>query len=242
MENEKTKEQYMKWASTYDKDKVALFKDAGIDYHKFMDSFIKCCDLKPGMNILDVGAGTGLTSMSIAKALSGECTILGIEPVDEMIEKARSNITKESLHDVITLKKETGEDIPCKDEQFDLVTCTFALRHMKIENALREFERVVTPGGRIVIADICAPEKWRTFFGKILVGGIMKVITARKYKGEARSTVLTTREWQALFEKVGLTLVELQEFCGKKDPEWELRRVIFSIRKPNRGETNVQAP
>ncbi len=231
MENEKTKEQYTKWASTYDKDKVTLFEDAGIDYHKFMDSFIKCCDLKPGMNVLDVGAGTGLTSMFIAKALSKECTILGVEPVDEMIEKARSNITEESLHDVITMEKGIGEDIPCKDEQFDLVTCTFAIRHMDSEKALLEFERVLKPGGRIVIADICAPEKWRTFFGKIFVGGIMRVITAQKYKGEARSTLLTTHEWEALLEKTGLTLLELQEFCGKKDPEWELKRIILSAQK-----------
>ncbi len=231
MENEKIREQYIKWASTYDENKITLFEDAGIDYHKFMDSFIKCCDLKPGMNILDMGAGTGLTSVSIAKALSKKCTILGIEPVDEMIERAHSNITRESLHDVITMKKGRGEDIPCKDESFDLITCTFAIRHMDIEKTLLEFERVLKPGGRIVIADICAPEKWRTFFGKIFVGGIMRVITAQKYKGEARSTLLTTHEWEALLEKMGLTLVELQEFCGKKDPEWELRRVILSAQK-----------
>jgi ubiquinone/menaquinone biosynthesis C-methylase UbiE len=231
MGNEKIREQYIEWASTYDKDKVTLFENAGIDYHKFMDSFIKCCNLRSGMNILDVGAGTGLTSISIARMLSKECTILGIEPVDEMIERARSNITKESLHDVITMKKGTGEDIPCRDGSFDLITCTFALRHMDSEKALREFRRVSKPGGRIVIADICAPEKWRTFYGKILVGGIMKMITTRKYKGEARSTLLTTHEWEALLEKMGLRLLELQEFCGRKDPEWELKRIILSARK-----------
>lgn len=68
------------------------------------------------MNILDVGVGTGLTSLHIAKYLSGNCKILGVEPVEEMIKRAKYNIKKESLEDVISIKKGIGENIPCENE------------------------------------------------------------------------------------------------------------------------------
>jgi ubiquinone/menaquinone biosynthesis C-methylase UbiE len=230
MINEKIKEQYRVWASTYDEDKVKLFKDSGIDYQEFMDSLIEVCGLKPGMNILDVGAGTGLTSIAIAKALVGNCKILAIEPVDEMIEKARVNIQKEGFNKIINVEKATAENIPCGNETYDLIICTFAIRHMDIEKALKEFARVLKPNGKIVIADIAAPEKWRSLLGKIIMP-IMQLMISRKYKGEIKSKVLTTNEWKNLIEKLNLKIVQIVEFPGKRDPEWELKRVIISLQR-----------
>lgn len=232
MEDEKIREQYIAWAATYDEDKIKLFKRAGVDYQEFMTSFIQLCDLNPGMNILDVGVGTGLTSISIAKALSGNCKISAIEPVDAMIDRAKFNVKKKSLEKVISVEKGRGETIPSGDENYDLVTCMFAIRHMDVERALNEFKRVLKPTGKIVIADTCAPEKWRTFLGRILTFIIMRLLaTKKKYRGEVKSKVLTVEEWKNSLQQLGLRIIQIKEFPGKKDSEWELKRVIISIRK-----------
>lgn len=230
MKDKKIEEQYINWAATYDEDKVKLFEKSGIDYNEFMNSFIKVCELKPRMKILDVGAGTGLTSISLAKTLSGNCSILTLEPVDEMIEKAKINISMEDLENIISIKKGTGENIPNKNQIYDLITCTFAIRHMEIENALSEFKRVLKNDGKIVIAEICAPEKWRTLFGKIMAFFMQRIIS-RKYKGETKSKVITVQEWIELLEKLELSIDKVIEFPGRRDPQWELKRVLISIKK-----------
>jgi len=227
---DEVEKQYKKWAETYEEDKVKLIEKYGTSYEEFMNSFLTLCELKPNMVILDVGAGTGLTSIAIAKALSGECRIQAIEPVDEMIEKAKMNIQREGFDKCIHIEKGRGESLPYNNGEFDLITCTFAIRHMEIERALKEFKRVLKTNGKVVIADICAPEKWRSTLGRIITP-VMQFIISRKYKGEIKSKVLTVEEWKTIIEKSGLRVDKIIEFPGKRDPEWELKRIIISIRK-----------
>jgi ubiquinone/menaquinone biosynthesis C-methylase UbiE len=228
---DKVSEQYTLWASTYDKDKVEIFARAGYSYEEFMVRFIKSCCLKAGMNILDVGSGTGLTAITIAKAVSGNCRIAGIEPVDAMIGKAKTNIKNEGLQDVILINKASAESVPSEDCVYDLVTCTFAMRHTNIEKALTEFARVLKPKGRIVVADIYAPEKWRNILGKLIAPLFQFAFRFGKYKAETISKVLTINEWRALLGRLGLTVTNIVEFPGKKEPDWEIGRAIISITK-----------
>jgi ubiquinone/menaquinone biosynthesis C-methylase UbiE len=227
----KVNEQYTSWAATYDRDKVEMFAQAGYSYEEFMVRLLKLCGLRVGMNILDVGTGTGLTAISVAKALSGNCRILGIEPIDAMIDKAKSNIKNEELEDVILIKKASAQNVPSEDHVYDLVTCTFAIRHTDVGKALAEFIRVLKPNGRIVIADIYAPEKWRSVLGKIMAPVFQFAFRFRKYKAETKSNVLTMNEWRTLLEGLGLTVIDILEFPGKKDPQWEIGRAIIAIEK-----------
>jgi ubiquinone/menaquinone biosynthesis C-methylase UbiE len=227
----KVNEQYTSWAATYDRDKVEMFAQAGYSYEEFMVRLLKLCGLRVGMNILDVGTGTGLTAISVAKALSGNCRILGIEPIDAMIDKAKSNIKNEELEDVILIKKASAQNVPSEDHVYDLVTCTFAIRHTDVGKALAEFIRVLKPNGRIVIADIYAPEKWRSVLGKIMAPVFQFAFRFRKYKAETKSNVLTINEWRTLLGELGLNVIDILEFPGKKDPQWEIGRAIIAIEK-----------
>jgi ubiquinone/menaquinone biosynthesis C-methylase UbiE len=227
----KVNEQYTSWAATYDRDKVEMFAQAGYSYEEFMVRFLQFCNLRAGMNILDVGSGTGLTAISIAKALLGNCRILGIEPIDAMIEKAQFNIKNEELQDVILINKASAENVPGEDRVYDLVTCTFAIRHTNIKKAVIEFVRVLKPKGRIVIADIYAPEKWRSVLGKLMAPVFQFAFRFRKYKAETKSNVLTINEWRTLLGELGLNVIDILEFPGKKDPQWEIGRAIIAIEK-----------
>jgi len=227
----KIKEQYTRWAASYDQEKVAIFARAGYSYEEFMGRFIKCCGLKDGMKILDVGSGTGLTAIALAKALSGKCQIVGIEPVAAMAARAGANIKKEHLEDAVTIEQASAENIPGGDSVYDLVSCSFAVRHMNINKALSEFIRVLKPKGRLVIADIYAPEKWRSALGKVITPFLRFAFRFSKYKAETKSKVLTINEWKALLEGLGLTIIEVVPFPGKKEPDWQLGRAIIALAK-----------
>jgi ubiquinone/menaquinone biosynthesis C-methylase UbiE len=228
---DKVNTQYTAWAATYDKDKVKIFAQAGYSYEDFMVRFLQFCSLRAGMHILDVGTGTGLTAISVARALQGNCRILGIEPVAAMIEKAEANIKNEELEDIITIRRASAGNLPSEDHVYDLVTCTFAIRHTDIEKALAEFIRVLRAKGRIVIADIYAPEGWRSMLGKVMAPVLQFAFRFRKYKAETRSRVLTINEWRALLGRLGLTVISIAQFPGRKDPPWEIGRAIIAIEK-----------
>jgi ubiquinone/menaquinone biosynthesis C-methylase UbiE len=224
------KEQYEVWASTYDQDKVEIIrKDTGIELEEFVHHILDNCQLKKGQEILDVGIGTGLISVSISKRLSGNCRILGIDITDIMLAKAKTNIKIGSLEHVISLKKASAENIPAENNFYDLVVCVFTIRHTNVERALSEFMRILKPGGRVVIVDLYAPEKWRSLSAKILMP-IFKLLFMRKkeMKAEKQSKLLTLEEWKIQAIEMGGEEVKIENFPHIDEPEWKPGKMIIS--------------
>ena len=79
-------------------------------------------------------------------------------------------------------------------------------------------------------ADIRAPEKWRSPLGKMITP-LMQFIISRKLQRRNEIKDSYGREWNALIEKSGLKINNIIEFSGKREPEWEIKRVMISIKK-----------
>ncbi len=235
MENKEKiiKRQYEAWASTYDKDKVEIIKsDTGIELVEFIDLILNNCDLQCGQNILDVGIGTGLISIAIAKRLSGKCRILGIDITDVMLKKAKSNIENESLRDIIYLKKASAENIPAYNNLYDLIVCVFTIRHTNIKNALNEFIRVLKPTGRICIVDLYAPDRWRLLLARVITP-LFKLFLMRKKKmrAEKESKLFTLEEWKTLIMGIRGKNIRIQNFPNISEPNWKPGKIIISWNK-----------
>ncbi len=237
MNNKKdVKKQYEAWASTYDLDKVEIIrKDTGIELEEFVNHILDNCQLKKGQKILDVGTGTGLISVSISKRLAGNCQILGIDITDAMLAKTKNNIKMKSLDNVIFLKKASAENLPVENGFFDLVVCVFTIRHTHVEVALREFMRVLKPKGRVVIVDLYAPERWRSFSAKIVMP-IFKLLFMwkKEMSAEKRSKLLTLEEWKSQAMKIGGKEVKIDNFPHIDEPEWKPGKMILSWIKSKR--------
>jgi ubiquinone/menaquinone biosynthesis C-methylase UbiE len=235
MKNKKkiVKRQYEAWASNYDKEKVGIIKgDTGIELEEFVNLILDNCHLQNGQNILDIGIGTGLISIAIAKRLSGKCKILGIDITDIMLEKAGYNIESESLEDVIYLKEASAENIPVKDNLYDLIVCVFTIRHTNIKSALDEFIRVLKQKGRICIVDLYAPEKWRSLPAKIIMP-LFKLFFMRKKKtsAERESKLFTLEEWKNLVAEMGGVNIQILNFPNVNEPNWKPGKMIITWNK-----------
>ncbi len=104
---------------------------------------------KNRLKILDVGCGTGVITLLLAKM--GHY-VTGVDISERMLERARDKAKSIA----VTVKFELGdaEDLPFKDEVFDVVINRHLLWTMlNPEKAVIEWRRVLKPGGKVIIID-----------------------------------------------------------------------------------------
>jgi len=103
--------------------------------------------------ILDVATGSGDLAMSVSAAVPG-ARVIGADFCAPMLAEAR----KRGLQELIVTD---GLSLPFPAQTFDALTIGYGLRNMADwEAALREFLRVLKPGGRLVILDFSLPRFW----------------------------------------------------------------------------------
>ena len=100
--------------------------------------------------VLDVGCGTGVLLGAIGKAHPG-AQLTGIDPVVEMLQVARRR-----LPTTVSLAVGWAERLPYADGAFDVVVSCNMFHYVRRPiPALREMQRVLRPGGELVITDWC---------------------------------------------------------------------------------------
>lgn len=106
-----------------------------------------------GASILDIGCGAGVDSFFAAAMVGPEGKVIGIDLIPEMVERAKKNLEKTSIPNVI-FQEGSAEDLPFPDETFGSVISNgvFNLIPDKMK-ALNEVLRVLKPGGRFLLAD-----------------------------------------------------------------------------------------
>lgn len=101
--------------------------------------------------LLDIATGTGDLALDIIRALP-EVEVLGTDFCEPMLEIARRRGLKNCL-------QADAMNLPLDDAQFDAATVAFGLRNMPdYAAALREFRRVLRPGGHLLVLDLGIPE------------------------------------------------------------------------------------
>jgi ubiquinone/menaquinone biosynthesis C-methylase UbiE len=121
-------------------------KYGGRDIDQWMLDLLQ---VQPGAKILDVGCGAGKQCLLFHKALTGQAEITGGDVNAELLAKAREENAK--LGNPLTiLELDFNQRFPFDDNQFDLVTCCFAIYYaLDIPFTIREMHRVLKPGGRL---------------------------------------------------------------------------------------------
>ena len=109
--------------------------------------------LAAGMRVLDVAAGTGMVAREAVAIVGSGGRVVGLDPSRGMLAELTARIP-------IPVVLATGERLPLADESFDFLSMGYALRHLSdLTGALREFHRVLRPGGIICLLEITAPRR-----------------------------------------------------------------------------------
>jgi SAM-dependent methyltransferase len=132
----------------------------GIDFHEIgatqvlgkLRKALGRRDLGHFPRALEVGAGTGYFSLNLLRAgVIGHATCLDISP--GMLEALSANARRLGLAGLVDTVATDAEQLPFDDESFDLVFGHAVLHHLPdLDQAFREFRRVLRPGGTLVFA------------------------------------------------------------------------------------------
>lgn len=105
---------------------------------------------QPGETAVDVGSGTGAEVRRMAELVGEGGRAIGVDPHAGL----RATATERSAGTRATFVDGDATDLPFVDASVDVITCERVFQHLPDPDAaVREFARVLRPGGRVAVID-----------------------------------------------------------------------------------------
>jgi demethylmenaquinone methyltransferase/2-methoxy-6-polyprenyl-1,4-benzoquinol methylase len=135
--------------------------------------------LRPGMTVLDVACGPGLTTQCALDLVGSTGRVVGLDPSAGMLREARKGPCRALIQGV-------GEELPFPRGSFDFLSMGYALRHVSdLRRAFAEYRRVLRPGGIVLLLEISRPRSpalrsVSRFYIKTVMGAVFATVTGNR--------------------------------------------------------------
>jgi ubiquinone/menaquinone biosynthesis C-methylase UbiE len=142
-------DRFNRWATTYDRHWMQR-----IIFNPIQRAVLEVAEEQVGRPgaILDVGCGTGKLLKS-ARSRFPDARLVGVDAAEEMVKYAQAT----SPAGTIEFRQAMAEELPFPNGSFDLVFSTMTFHHWQDQaRGAAEVARVLTPGGRWLLADFVA--------------------------------------------------------------------------------------
>jgi ubiquinone/menaquinone biosynthesis C-methylase UbiE len=109
---------------------------------------------EPGERVLEIGPGTGYYTLDVAESVGsdGEVEIFDIQ--QEMLDHTMERARERGLSNVRPTQGD-AQSLPYEDDSFDAAILTSTLGEIPDQDAaLREINRVLKPGGRLIVGEL----------------------------------------------------------------------------------------
>lgn len=170
--------------------------------------------------VLDVACGTGDLSLELAH--DAKAQIVGTDFCRPMLNVAHKKTLATNAR--IPYIEADAMTLSFADDIFDAVTIAFGLRNLRnFENGLRELNRVLKPGGRLVVLECSHPrlpvfrQLYEFYFSRILprIGGMVSGSRAAyTYLPASVSKFPEQEELANLMRNCGFSDVRFQDLTG----------------------------
>lgn len=149
-----------------------------------------------GDRVLDLGCGAGIEVCIAAEQVGAEGRVIGVDMLPEMLKQAEvaaAEMARGLGYENIEFRLGLLEELPLPDHSIDVVisNCVINLTEDK-RRTFEEIRRVLRPGGRLVVADVCCEEE-----------PSLEIRYNEKLRGECIGGALLQDELLGLLEDVG---------------------------------------
>lgn len=205
-------------ARHYDRINATLSLGLGLRYRRHA---LARAGLRRGMTVLDVATGTGLVARAAVELVGDPRRVVGLDPSAGMLRQAGQTVAIPRVQGI-------GERLPFADEQFDLVTMGYALRHVPdLDVAFAEYFRVLRPGGRVLLLEIAAPPAGPALALARWYLGVAVPRLTRLLTRSADAELLTRYYWETIAECVPAEVILAALRAGRFAPV--RRRTVATV-------------
>jgi ubiquinone/menaquinone biosynthesis C-methylase UbiE len=169
---------------------------------------------RPDGTLVDLGCGPGYLAVRISKEYPGLTTV-GLDVSSDMVDLARANSQRRAS---VNLRLVLGnvEALPLADGSIDCAVSSLSLHHWSdAQGALREINRVLKPGGRLLIFDARRDSPRLVYFA-FVIGQLLSPADIRRTNGAVGSlwASYTARELESLLSGAAFDDVQVASRPG----------------------------
>ena len=122
------------------------------------DVLMKALDLKPGMVVADIGAGTGYLSRRMAEAVSANGKVLAVDVQPEMVRMLKRLAQQKGLSNIVpSLGGETDVKLPASSVDLAIMVDVYHELAYPFE-VMESIIRALKPGGQLVFIEYRAED------------------------------------------------------------------------------------
>ncbi len=127
--------------------------------HRLIKRFtIELSALRKGHSVLDLAGGTGDFSIRFSPLVGDTGQVVLADINEAMLQVGRDRIIDKGLSSNVNIAQVNAEHLPFADNSFDCICIAYGLRNVtNKEAALASMERVLKPGGRVLILEFSKP-------------------------------------------------------------------------------------
>jgi cyclopropane fatty-acyl-phospholipid synthase-like methyltransferase len=175
------------------------------------DRMIEACRIEPGVEVLDVGCGTGTPACHLA---SLGANVLGITTSAVGLEAATERARAAGVGDRVSFQLRDGMDNGLPDASFDRVWVLESSHLMRERDRLiAECARVLKPGGQMALCDVMLR---RPMPFEEVRAALRPLTLLREVFGDARMEEMAT--YVALAEDSGLRVEQTEDLTAASRP------------------------
>lgn len=104
------------------------------------------------LKVMDIGCGTGASTMQLARVLNANITAIDFLP--DFIEVLKGKAENEGLSHKINPLVCSMENLHCDDEEYDVIWSEGAIYNIGFEKGIQDWRRFLKPGGILVVSEI----------------------------------------------------------------------------------------
>ncbi len=182
---------------------------------------VMVANVKEGQQVLDIAGGTGDLAMAFAPKVGTTGRVVHTDINEAMLREGRNRLIDAGVN-LPTLVCD-AEHLPFADAHFDVVTVAFGLRNMTHkDNALREMNRVLKPGGKLLVLEFSKVAKpleklydWYSFKVLPKIGKLVANDDASyQYLAESIRMHPSQEELKSLMKNTGFGHVDYHNMSG----------------------------